>query len=127
MATLRAPARTLLTLGATLLTLTACDRISVQNDTSADFARAALERNDHLTVVAFDKKENTFTVRLKDTGELRVVRVDEIVGSIPGEPEAASKPQPVSDQAPANGEVTAGGNSPSAQSVAPGEVARPVD
>ena len=43
------------------------------------WARAALERNDRLEVVAADAQANSFTVRLKDTGELRVLRLDQLV------------------------------------------------
>ena len=45
------------------------------------WARAALERNGSLEVVAADQQSRTFTVRLKDSGELRVVRADQIVAS----------------------------------------------
>jgi len=39
----------------------------------------ALERNDRLEVVAADQHSGTFTVRVKDTGELRMVRADQLI------------------------------------------------
>ena len=45
------------------------------------WARAALERNPQLEVVAADPQSHTFTVRVKDTGEVRTVRVDQVVGT----------------------------------------------
>ena len=62
MATLRGfagcqgPARTVCVIGSALLVLTACDKLA-SDDT--EFARAALERNEQLSVVAFDKNAKT--------------------------------------------------------------------
>jgi hypothetical protein len=110
-----------------MLLLTACDKMqsattaASSDDQSADWARAALERNGQLSVVAFDKSANTFTVRVKSTGELRIVRADEIVGGVPGatgeEKQAPAATQPASS----NGETTASWNS---QSAKVGEIAR---
>jgi hypothetical protein len=61
-----------------LLTLAACAR-SGQDEMS--WARAALERNHALEVVAADQQSRTFTVRVKDTGELRMVRADEVIAA----------------------------------------------
>jgi hypothetical protein len=47
------------------------------------WAQDALERNGRLEVVAVDPKARAFTVRMKDTGELRIVQASEIVGSLP--------------------------------------------
>lgn len=44
------------------------------------WARSALERNGKIEIVATDPQSRTFTVRQKDTGELRMVRADELVG-----------------------------------------------
>jgi hypothetical protein len=60
-----------------LLALAACAR---QDDTMG-WAKAALARNDRLEIVAVDPQSRTFTVRMKDTGELRVVKADEVVGT----------------------------------------------
>ena len=81
MARNRVPARALITLGSALLILSGCDRIASHGD--SDFARAALERNPDLTVVASDKDANTFTVQVKGSPELRVIRADEVIGTLP--------------------------------------------
>ncbi len=127
MATLRGPARTLLALGSALLIVSGCNKLT-GGEPSADWARAALERNERLTVVAFDKKENTFTVRMKDTGELHVVRADQIVGSVPGVAEGNGKPRPVSDRVPSNGEITTDATrTTSEQTAQKGEITRPAE
>ena len=136
MATLRGPAQALLAVGAALFFLSGCDKLGsagagASTDTAADFARAALERNEQITVVAFDKKESTFTVRVKDTGELRIVRVDQVIGTVPGVASDEGKPRPVSDEKPANGETTAHAYEPAAppveESPNAGEIARPAE
>ena len=48
------------------------------------WARAALERNDRIEVVAADPATSTFTVRMKDTGDLHMVRADQVVAGPPG-------------------------------------------
>jgi hypothetical protein len=123
MAMLRGPVPALGILGSALLLLTGCDKLNAGGgNASADWARAALERNEQLTVVAFDKNANTFTVRLKDSGELHIVRVDEIIGSVPGASD--SKPKPVSSEpASSNGEITASAGGERSATV--GEIARP--
>lgn len=65
----------------TLLTLSACARES--ND-QMSWARAALERNGQVEVVAADQQSHSFTLRVKDTGELRVVRADQLIAQPPG-------------------------------------------
>src|SRR5262245_5827773 len=80
MARNRGPARALCTLGSALLILSGCDRLN-QSDT--EFARAALERNPDLTIVASDKDAKTFTVQVKGSSELRVVRAEEVIGMLP--------------------------------------------
>ena len=64
---------------ATLLTLTACAR---PGEGEMSWARAALERNDRIEVVAADEQSRTFAVRVKDTGELRMVRADQLVAGV---------------------------------------------
>jgi hypothetical protein len=61
-----------------LLTLAACAR---EGQDEMSWARAALERNSAIEVVAADQQSRTFTVRIKDTGELRMVRADEVVAA----------------------------------------------
>jgi hypothetical protein len=107
-----------------LLTLSACGR-SGQDEMS--WARAALERNPAIEVIAADQQSHTFTVRQKDTGELRMVRADEVIASAapPGggaeaaETAAAGKAQTAQPAAPA--EKTAA--SAAANVAAPGESA----
>jgi hypothetical protein len=81
MARIRGPARAICTLGSALLILSGCDRFPAQSDT--EFARAALERNPELTIVASDKDAKTFTVQVKGSSELRVVRASEVIGMLP--------------------------------------------
>jgi hypothetical protein len=61
-----------------LMALVACGR-EAQDEMS--WARAALERNNTLEVVAADPQSRTFTVRVKGTGELRMVRADQVVAA----------------------------------------------
>jgi hypothetical protein len=71
--------------GVALLGLAACGKLGLGGgDDQMSWARAAIERNNRLEVVASDPQTNTFTVRVKDTGELRMIRVDEVVGNPPG-------------------------------------------
>ena len=71
------------------LALSACGAPQGQDEMS--WARAALERNDRVEIVAADAHSRSFTVRLKDTGELRMVRADQVIGA-PGMPPAAAAP-----------------------------------
>ena len=72
-----------------LLAIAACARES-QDEMS--WARAALERNDRIEVVSADPQSRTFTVRVKDTGELRMVRADQLIAgpSLPATAPAAA-------------------------------------
>jgi len=80
-------ARTLACLGAlTLLGLAACSKLNSGQD-EMSWARAALERNGRIEVVASDAQASTFTIRMKDTGELRVVPLSQVVA---GPPSAAA-------------------------------------
>jgi hypothetical protein len=103
---MRGSARALCTLGSALLILSGCDRLASHGDT--EFARAALERNPDLTIVASDKDANTFTVQVKGSSELRVVRADEVIGALPStgvappvaDNNATAKAAPTSEPAP---------------------------
>ncbi len=77
MADAKARAR-LAALSLTWLALAACSR---QGQDEMSWARAALERNDRLEIVATDQQSRTFTVRSKDTGEMHVVRADQLIGA----------------------------------------------
>jgi hypothetical protein len=67
-----------------------------QGQDEMSWARAALERNAALEVVAADQQSRTFTVRSKDTGELRMVRADQIVGGAGPVPSSAPNTAPAS-------------------------------
>ena len=82
----RGKARTLLTAGClTCLAVAACSK---QGQDEMSWARSALERNQRVEVVASDPQSRTFTVRNKDTGELSVVRADQLTAA----PAVASVP-----------------------------------
>ena len=85
-----------------LFALAGCAR---QAPDEMSWARAALERNDSIEILATDPQSRTFTVRLRDSGELRTVRVGEIVASIP--PGAAPLPGAPPAAAPSAGAPSA--------------------
>ena len=91
-------------LSLTWLALAACSR---QGQDEMSWARAALERNDRLEIVAADPKLRTFTVRNKDTGDVSTVRADQLIGAV---------------TAPAS-LGTAWKSAPAAQTTAPGAAA----
>jgi hypothetical protein len=102
MAPIRGPAWALCTLGSALLLLTGCDKLT-QDDTA--WARAALERNPDLTIVASDKDSKTFTVQVKGSSDLRVIHADQIIGTVPSDGvaptvSAQSAPPPVAESTP---------------------------
>ena len=79
------------------------------------WARAALERNPQLEVVAADRDNRTFTVRVKDTGELRTVKSDELVAALSAPAvRAPETPAPAASAAP-EAPAAAAGNAPVAQ------------
>ena len=57
---------------ALVLALGACSKLGMGQDEMA-WARGALDRNDRLQVVASDPQAKTFTVRMKDSGQLVVI------------------------------------------------------
>jgi hypothetical protein len=63
------------------------------------WAQRALERNDALQVLSVDPKARAFTVRLKATGELRIVQADEVVGMLPS-PAPPAAPAPAARETP---------------------------
>jgi hypothetical protein len=80
-----------------LLLLAACGR---EGRDEMSWARAALERNQALEVVAADQQTRTFTVRLKESRELRTVRADEVVASLAVAPPADVPPPAQQSQQP---------------------------
>ncbi len=105
-----------------VLVLAACGRES-QDEMS--WARAALERNKSLEIVAADQQSRTFTVRLKDTGELRTVRSDEVVASPAAAPPAdatrQSQPRAEPEAAPAEQAVAQAHTAAGGERAAPAE------
>lgn len=92
--------------GAALLGLAACSKFdSGQNE--MNWARAALERNGQIEVVASDAQASTFTIRMKDTGQLRVVALNQVVAGPPSAAPASADantpaPPPTGAGAPAS-------------------------
>jgi hypothetical protein len=72
--------RGILFCGCALVAFAGCQK-APRDDIS--WAQRALERNPQLQVVAVDRQARAFTVRLKDTGELRMLQADDVVGSLP--------------------------------------------
>ena len=101
-------------LSLTWLALAACSR---QGQDEMSWARAALERNDRLEVIAADPQSRSFTVRSKDTRELRVVRADQLI-AVPALPAAAAVTATAASAAPAAAAATG-----SAANAAPGPAA----
>jgi hypothetical protein len=74
-----------------LFSITACGKLGLGGSSDEmSWARAALERNDRIEVVAADSATNTFTVRIKETGDLRMVRADQVIAGPPGAPVSSS-------------------------------------
>ena len=83
-----------------LLALAACTR---SGEDQMSWARSALERNGKIEIVATDPQSRTFTVRQKDTGELRMVRADELVGGAGAAVPAATSAATTAGTPPAPG------------------------
>ncbi len=125
MTAIRGPARALCTLGCALLALSGCGRFGHDE---TNWARAALQRNDRLEIVAVDQDAGTFTVRVKDTGELRVVHADQIIATVPSgaagtvvreatpSSDASRAPLPATAATPASPESGAAANTETAPS-----------
>jgi hypothetical protein len=64
------------------------------------WAQRALERNPQLQIVAVDRSARAFTVRLRDSGELRMVQADDVVGSLPSAAPMATPATAASAAAP---------------------------
>jgi hypothetical protein len=128
MATVSTPALKLSACAA-LLVMSACAR---EGQDQMSWARAALERNSQVEVVAADQQSHSFTVRVKDTGELRVVRADQLIAQPPGTVIAAAQPAAAAP-APVTAAATAApASAPAATEAEPepaqyGEAARPAE
>jgi hypothetical protein len=110
---------------ATLLLLGACAR---QQADEMAWARSALQRNGQVEIVASDPQTRTFTVRVKDTGELRMVHADELMAAPTGTHTAApaAAPAPAPAAAAANASTSADNQPPAppaSATASPGEAA----
>ncbi|MBV8804244.1 MAG: hypothetical protein JO042_04340, partial [Sinobacteraceae bacterium] len=90
---------------ALLLALGACSKLGMGGADEMTWARGALDRNDRLEVVASDSQAKTFTVRLKDSGQLVVLPIDQIIAgpatALQPAKQAATAPAPVDGRAQA--------------------------
>jgi hypothetical protein len=101
-----------------VLALAACAR---QGQDEMSWARGALERNERIEVVAADPQSRTFTVRMKDTGDLRVVRADQVVGG----PASAAAANTAAPTAPSEGAAPAAPAGPASADAASSAAATP--
>jgi hypothetical protein len=113
----------------TLVALAACAREAQDHPDQMSWARAALERNERLEIVAADPRTQTFTVRLKDSGELRMVRADQLSAAPAAlaapPPPAAAKPEAPSATAARNAELAKAGEAAVAEQPAPAGASEP--
>jgi hypothetical protein len=90
-----------------LLALAGCEQAAVKSPASDEFewARAALQRNPTLEVVAADTQAEVFTVKVKRTGTTQVIKLTEVAAAPVSEfvavALAASRPTPAAATAPA--------------------------
>src|SRR2546430_3470673 len=110
--------------GAACLAVLALAACAQQGQDEMSWARAALARNDRIEVVSADQQSRTFTVRVKDTGELRMMRADELIAG-PALPAKAPAVAAAADTAaPAATAPVSADNGPL---VSAGEAAAPED
>jgi hypothetical protein len=103
-----------------LFSITACGKLGLGGSSDEmSWARTALERNDRIEVVAVDPATSTFTVRIKETGDLRMVRADQIIAGPPGAP-VSSAGTPAGPAATPPGSATQAATSDSSQAAASG-------
>jgi hypothetical protein len=88
------------------------------------WARAALARNDRIEVVGADQQSRTFTVRVKGTGELRILRADQLIA---GPALAANAPPAAAPAAGAGAPAAAPGSADNGPVASAGEAAVPQD
>ena len=104
-----------------LLALAGCTRAAKGPD-EMQWARAALERNERLEVVASDPQGRTFSVRVKDSGQLRIVPLNQLVAGPPEalEPAGASGPMSEAPVAGTSGATEAVGSTDASGAAAAG-------
>src|SRR5579862_931424 len=89
-----------------LLALSACSKLQGGGQEQMAWAKDALERNDRIEVVASDPDAKTFTVRVKESGQLVVVPIDQVIAGpaaalpAPGK-QGAMTPTSTTSEAPA--------------------------
>lgn len=106
-----------------LFALGACSKLSGGGEDQMAWAKSALERNDRIEVVASDPQARTFTVRVKDSGQLVVVPIDQVIaGPLAGLPAA---PVQQASTTPANNMTGAPSPPPRAPETAVPEAAPP--
>ena len=106
-----------------LFGIAACGKLGLGGGSDEmSWARAALERNDRVEIVAVDPATNIFTVRIRETGDLRTVRADQVIAGPPGAPVSPSgTPAGAAAMPPAaTAGVEASATSDSAQAGSPG-------
>ena len=101
-----------------LFSITACGKLGLGGSSDEmSWARAALERNDRIEIVAVDPATSSFTVRIKETGDLRMVRADQVVAGPPGAP-VSSAGTPAGPAATQAGDATQSAMTDSSQAAA---------
>ena len=123
----RAPLGALTLAAVALFGIAACGKLGLGGGSDEmSWARAALERNDRVEIVAVDPATNTFTVRIKETGDLRTVRADQVVAGPPGAPVSlAGTPAGAATMPAATAGVDASATSDSSQAGSPGAARQP--
>ncbi len=123
----RAPLGAMCLAAVALFGIAACGKLGLGGGSDEmSWARAALERNDRVEIVAVDPATNTFTVRIKETGDLRTVRADQVIAGPPGAPVSpAGTPAGAAAMPAATAGVEASATSDSSQAGSPGASARP--
>ncbi len=118
----RLPLGVMLLAAVALSGIAACGKLGLGGGSDEmSWARAALERNDRVEIVAVDPATNTFTVRIKETGDLRTVRADQVIAGPPGAPVSRSgTPAGAAAMPPATAGVEASATSDSSQTGSPG-------
>jgi hypothetical protein len=108
-------------LASSLLLVAACQRAERAEPVNAtaelDWARAALQRNPQLELVATDANARVFTIRDKSSGEVRVIKLEEL----------AAAPITQLTAAPANASLPTAPNTPIASATPPATQAQPAD
>jgi hypothetical protein len=113
------PVRAFALVALTIALLAACEQrqepTAAQASDEMSWARAALERNPNLEVIAEDSSAGMFTVRDRASGEVQAVKAADLaaapVGALAAAPQSAkpaeTEPAPAAEPAPAEDEMAA--------------------